>query len=259
MTAGTAMPTMAVGAVSTSMPMSISVVGEAMLMSMDGVESMAVADDEPSNLVGVARSGKVGEGAGEFVDPDPVVSSGRYRAAPIHLAGRGGEEVEKSVPVVVGRGRGLRELPEIRLSAASSPRRQLVAAAIQGQKDGHAVLDASFCASSFLCVRIFGSVSAASMPPAQPSGFLPGWDWGGAAGMLQAAGGTSGSDCVLVVFVRVFAVKVRGHVVISAFFGPLCKTSPTVGMNFWVLPDRSVQKKKDPIDNVDRERSRPFL
>jgi hypothetical protein len=93
MTAGTAMPTMAVCAVSTSMPMSMSVVGEAMLMLMDGAESMAVADDEPSNLVGVARLGKVGEGAGEYVDPDPVVSSGRHRAAPIHLAGRGGEEV----------------------------------------------------------------------------------------------------------------------------------------------------------------------
>jgi hypothetical protein len=92
-----------------------------------------------------------------------------------------------------------------------------VAAAIHGQKDGHAVLDASFCASPFLCVRIFGSVSAASKPPAQPSGFVPGWDWGGAAGTLQAAGGTSGSDCVRAVFVRVFVVKVRGHIVISAF------------------------------------------
>jgi hypothetical protein len=35
--------------------------------------------------------------------------------------------------------------------------------------------------------------------------------------MLQAGGGTLGSDCVLAVFVRVFVVKVRGHVVISAF------------------------------------------
>jgi hypothetical protein len=66
-------------------------------------------------------------------------------------------------------------------------------------------------------VRIFGSVSAASKPPAQPSGFNPGWDWGGATGTLQAAGGTSGSDCVLAVFIRVFAIKVWGHVVISAF------------------------------------------
>jgi hypothetical protein len=170
-------------------------------------------------------------------------SSGRHRAAPIHLAGRGGEEVEKSMPVVAGRGRGLRELPEIRLSAASSPRRRLVAAAIQGQKDGHAVLDASFCASSFLCVRIFGSVSAASKTPAQPSGFVPGWDWGGAAGMVQATDGTSGSDCVLVVFIRVCCKSARPCCNFCFSFGPLCKTPPTAGMNLWVLPDRSVQKK----------------
>jgi hypothetical protein len=98
-----------------------------------------------------------------------------------------------------------------------SPSQSRDVAAIQGQKDGHAVLDASFCASSFLCVRIFDNVSAASKPPVQPSGFVPGWDWGGAAGMLQAAGGTSRSDCVLAIFVRVFAVKVRGHVVFFAF------------------------------------------
>jgi hypothetical protein len=40
---------------------------------MDGSESMAVADVKPSNLVGVARSAMVGEGASESVDPDPVV------------------------------------------------------------------------------------------------------------------------------------------------------------------------------------------
>jgi hypothetical protein len=73
MTAGTAMPTVVAGAVSTSRPMSKSVVDEAMLMSVVGAESKAVADDEPSNLVGVVRSAMVGERAGESVDPDPVV------------------------------------------------------------------------------------------------------------------------------------------------------------------------------------------
>jgi hypothetical protein len=69
MTADAAVPTMVVGAVSTSMSM----VDEAMLMSMDGAELMAVADVEPSKLVGVARLVMVGEGASESVDPDPVV------------------------------------------------------------------------------------------------------------------------------------------------------------------------------------------
>jgi hypothetical protein len=71
MTVGTAMPTMVVDAVSTSMPMSMSVVDEA--MSIGGAKSTAVADDEPSTLIGVERSAMVGEGAGESVDPDPVV------------------------------------------------------------------------------------------------------------------------------------------------------------------------------------------
>jgi hypothetical protein len=38
----------------------------------------------------------------------------------------------------------------------------------KGQKDGHAVLDTKVCASFFLCERIYGTVSAASKPPAQP-------------------------------------------------------------------------------------------
>jgi hypothetical protein len=44
-----------------------------MSMSIDGAESTAIADDEPSILVGVERSAMVGEGAGESVDPDPVI------------------------------------------------------------------------------------------------------------------------------------------------------------------------------------------
>jgi hypothetical protein len=32
-----------------------------------------MVDDKPSNLVGVERLAMVGEGAGESVDPDPIV------------------------------------------------------------------------------------------------------------------------------------------------------------------------------------------
>jgi hypothetical protein len=61
--------TMVGGAVSMSMA------DDAMLMPMvvDGAESTAVAGDEPSILVDASRSVMVGEGAGESVDPDPVV------------------------------------------------------------------------------------------------------------------------------------------------------------------------------------------
>jgi hypothetical protein len=69
MTVGTTMLTMVVDAVS----MSMLVVSELMSMSIGGAESTAIADDEPSTLVGVERSAMVGEGAGESVDPDPVV------------------------------------------------------------------------------------------------------------------------------------------------------------------------------------------
>jgi hypothetical protein len=60
MTAGTAMPTLMVGAVSMS-------------MSNGDAESTAMADNEQSNLVDVVRLAMVGEGAGESVDPDPVL------------------------------------------------------------------------------------------------------------------------------------------------------------------------------------------
>jgi hypothetical protein len=73
MTAGTAMPTMVVIAVSTSMQMLMSGVDEAMLTLIDGAESTAVADDKLLNLVGVVWSAMVGEGTGESVDPDPIV------------------------------------------------------------------------------------------------------------------------------------------------------------------------------------------
>jgi hypothetical protein len=60
-----------------------------------------------------------------------------------------------------------------------------------------AVLGAKFCASVFLYVRIFTSDGATVKSPVQPSGFVPGWDWG----VL---------DCSLAIFFRVFSVKVSG-------------------------------------------------
>jgi hypothetical protein len=68
MTVGTAMPTMVVDAESMLILVLVS-----MSMSIDGAESTAIADDEPSILIGVEGSAMVGEGAGESVDPDPVV------------------------------------------------------------------------------------------------------------------------------------------------------------------------------------------
>jgi hypothetical protein len=55
--------------------MSISMVDEAMSMSMaiGDAESTAVAGDEPSILGDVVRSAMLGEGAGESIDPDPVI------------------------------------------------------------------------------------------------------------------------------------------------------------------------------------------
>jgi hypothetical protein len=49
-------------------------VGDVISMSMAGdAELIAVASDEPSILVDASRSVLVGEGAGESVDPDPVI------------------------------------------------------------------------------------------------------------------------------------------------------------------------------------------
>jgi hypothetical protein len=75
MMAGTAMPTLMVDAVSMSISMLVSrlMVSGLMSMSNDDAELTAMADDEPSNLVEVVRLAMVGEGAGESLDPDPVV------------------------------------------------------------------------------------------------------------------------------------------------------------------------------------------
>jgi hypothetical protein len=78
------------------------------------------------------------------------------------------------------------------------------------------VLDAEMCASFFLYARIFYRSTVAS-PPAQPSGFVPGWDWGGAAVALQAIGVLL-LACMNASFLRVFVVNCRGHVVIFSFF-----------------------------------------
>jgi hypothetical protein len=141
----------------------------------------------------------------------------------LHLAGRGGEEVDKSSLKVgwCSVGPSLEPL-EIRLSTALPPLRPLAAVAIRGHKDGHAVLAVASCASLFLCSRIFCSFRTASKPPAQPSGFVPGWDWGGVAMVLRAIGGLL-ADCKFAISLRVFVVICRGHVVFSHFFGPLCK------------------------------------
>jgi hypothetical protein len=48
-------------------------VSELVSMSNSDAESTTMADDEPSNLVDAVRLAMVGEGAGESVDPDPVV------------------------------------------------------------------------------------------------------------------------------------------------------------------------------------------
>jgi hypothetical protein len=87
----------------------------------------------------------------------------------------------------------------------------MFAVAIQGLRVCHAALDDDEVASSFLlCARIFSRVAAATKPPAQPSGCVPGWDWGGAAASLQAAGVFQGPDRVCEVLFRVLVVIVRG-------------------------------------------------
>jgi hypothetical protein len=122
------------------------------------------------------------------------------------------------------RGSGFfREPSEIRLFQAFHQRRRCAVAATRGHKDGRSLLGTMLSASSFLGVRIFHSFIAASRPPAQPSGLVPGRHWGGAGVNLQAVGGVQGPDCLCAILVRVVSVKVWGHVVFSFSYGPLCK------------------------------------
>jgi hypothetical protein len=78
------------------------------------------------------------------------------------------------------------------------------------------MLDTKICTSFFLLERIFCSGKVALKPLIQPSGFVPGWDWGGTTTPLRATG-ESKLDCVVAIFLRVLFVIIRGHVVISCF------------------------------------------
>jgi hypothetical protein len=146
------------------------------------------------------------------------------QASLLHLAGRGGEGMDKGGLVVLHRRRGSRlELLEIRLFTACQSRRcrRCPAAATRGLKEGHAVLVASGASFFFLLERIYLSSEAALKPPVQPSGLVPGWDWGGAAQLLQAAGGAQGSVCLEAFPARVFSAKFKGYVVIFSLFWAL--------------------------------------
>jgi hypothetical protein len=88
--------------------------------------------------------------------------------------------------------------------------------------EGHAVLVASGASFFFLPERIFLSIEAAPKSPVQPSGLVPGWDLGGAAQLLQAAGGAQGSDRLKAFSARVCSAKSKGYVVIFPLFGPFC-------------------------------------
>jgi hypothetical protein len=88
------------------------------------------------------------------------------------------------------------------------------------------------------------SIAVASKSPAQPSGFVPGWDWGGAAVTKQAAGEFSRPDRVCKAICRLQDEKVRGLVVFSYFLGGLLvKLYPPlelISRSFWTV---SVKKK----------------
>jgi hypothetical protein len=157
----------------------------------------------------------------------------------LHMAGLGGEEVGK-FGFKVGRCCGSPRLEplEIWLFTAFHPqwRWRCPAAATRGHRDGHVMLDARCTSFFFLFARIFCSFKAASKSLVQPSGLVPGWDWGGAAQLLLAAGGEQGSDCFQASYARVCSVKVKGLVVISIFFQPSCNFTHR-WMNLWVLLD----------------------
>jgi hypothetical protein len=165
--------------------------------------------------------------------------------APALPAGLGGEEVDMGFSLKVRASSGfIRKSLEVRLSTALSLLRRLAAGATRGHRDGHAMLDAEMCTSFVLYARIFRRSVVASRPPAQPSGFVPDWDWGGgAASSLQAISELL-LACMNASFLRVFVVNCRDHVVILSFSRPSCKspTAECISRSFWTL---SVQKNKN--------------
>jgi hypothetical protein len=95
----------------------------------------------------------------------------------------------------------------------------LADAAIFGQMGGDGMLSTASCSSCcFLLGRIFSSCRATLHPPAQPTTFVPGWSWGGAAPELFVAGGFQGFNCFVAILFRVLCVKEQGLVVFSCFF-----------------------------------------
>jgi hypothetical protein len=139
----------------------------------------------------------------------------RSSTASDHLAGRGGEEVVRSVTWTARAGAcSLWEPLEFRLSTAFLPRRRGLATVTRGHRSDHAVLGAQGCASSFLFVRSLCQASPATKPPDRPSGFVPGRYWGGAGEAWRAISGDLGPDCLYAIFIRLEVVKGRGLVVI---------------------------------------------
>lgn len=87
-------------------------------------------------------------------------------AAPVHLAGLGGEGVALGLPRLAWACDGpLWEPLEFRLSPAFHPRRRCLATVTRGHKDGHAELGAQDCASLILFVRSSCLASPASKSP----------------------------------------------------------------------------------------------
>jgi hypothetical protein len=134
------------------------------------------------------------------------------------LPGRGGMEVVLAGLMAQAFVLCLREALENSPPMAIPKRRPVLASAISGQRAGLAMLGAQGSASFFLLqVRIFCSCGLAPKPPTQPSGFVPGCGWGGAALQMLNAGGCQGLDCVPAIFVRVFFVLFKDLVVFSSF------------------------------------------
>jgi hypothetical protein len=111
-------------------------------------------------------------------------------SVPVCLPDRGGMEVDLAGLMAQAFVLCLREALENSPPMAIPKRRPVLASAICGQRAGLAMLSAQESASSFLLqVRIFCSCGMAPKPPTQPSGFVPGRGWGGAALQMLNAGG----------------------------------------------------------------------